>query len=94
MIALSPKVLAIAAITASLSPSVWACLELSGWTSDGFSIDGSITATDSGVQTCSGSIGGGDKNVGTYLSLTRLLETPVCFCYLAWVSFQAYLLTV
>ena len=88
MIALSPKVLALAAITTSLAPSVWACLELSGSTSDGFSVSGSITATDNGVQTCSGSIGSGDQNVGTSLTLTRSSRKLGVFYYLAGVILQ------
>ena len=56
----------VAAIIAHFSPSVQACLELTGNTDNGpFTFNGGhITAVDNGVQTCDGDLTSGDNNVG------------------------------
>lgn len=73
MLAFSPKTLAVAAtFLASLSPAVHACLTFTGSTSVGLAIAGHITANDNGIQTCSGDISKGDKNLSTCHALMFL----------------------
>ncbi|KAL3475268.1 hypothetical protein BJX99DRAFT_259561 [Aspergillus californicus] len=67
MVSFTPQLVALATITTVLTPSVLACLELSGSASSGFDTVGDLTAVDNGVQTCSGSINSGDKNLGKFL---------------------------
>jgi hypothetical protein len=64
MLAANSKGLAVAAtILSVLGPSVHACLTVSGSTYVGLGIGGTLTAVDNGLQTCSGSISSGDKNL-------------------------------
>ncbi|PYH67629.1 uncharacterized protein BO88DRAFT_455108 [Aspergillus vadensis CBS 113365] len=64
MVAYSSKALATAALILGFSSSAFGCLVITGstWNVNDFA-DGTITTTDSGVQTCNGNVGTGDNNV-------------------------------
>jgi hypothetical protein len=68
MVPFNTQFLVFSTMTALFAPSALACLQLSGSASSGFDTIGDLTAVDNGVQTCSGSIGKGDKNLGEYSS--------------------------
>ncbi|KAJ5833905.1 hypothetical protein N7474_002216 [Penicillium riverlandense] len=64
MLVFSPKALAMAALTMSLSSAALGCLTISGsaeW--EGSDVTGNIATDDNGSQTCTGSIGDGDNDV-------------------------------
>ncbi|KAL4860839.1 hypothetical protein BDV12DRAFT_204635 [Aspergillus spectabilis] len=63
MVPFNTQFLVFSTMTALFAPSALACLQLSGSASSGFDTVGDLTAVDNGVQTCSGSIGKGDKNL-------------------------------
>lgn len=69
MLVFSPKALAMAAITMSLSSAALACVTITGTAEyDGSDVSGNIATDDNGAQTCTGSIGDGDNNIGMFLT--------------------------
>ncbi|KAJ5588141.1 hypothetical protein N7537_010819 [Penicillium hordei] len=63
MIAFSAKKIAAATLVMGLAAPTLACVEFSGYIDSPLGSGGSLKSVDNGVQTCSGNIESGDKNL-------------------------------